>query len=88
MLYHYFYCTFSCYLPRTKPDLKNLYNCSYIYLRCAVIEVSYSKGSNMSPPPLPEDGNRSSLQNVVFLCRILGSHSGGYKDYHLLSLCF
>jgi hypothetical protein len=25
MLYHYFYCTFSCYLPSTKPGLRYLY---------------------------------------------------------------
>jgi hypothetical protein len=29
MLYHNFYCTFSCYFPLTKSGLSYLYNCSY-----------------------------------------------------------
>jgi hypothetical protein len=34
MLYQYFYGTFSCYLPLTKPSIKYLYSCSYTDIDC------------------------------------------------------
>jgi hypothetical protein len=40
MLYHNFYCIFSCYLASTKSGLRYLHNCSESGMGCPVIEVS------------------------------------------------
>jgi hypothetical protein len=48
MLYHNFYCIFSCYLYSKKPCLRYLYGCSYNDVGCTVIEVSSFYGTQQS----------------------------------------
>jgi hypothetical protein len=40
MLYHNFYCIFSCYLPSAKPGFRCLYGCNYTDMGCPVLVVS------------------------------------------------
>jgi hypothetical protein len=67
LLYHNFYCIFSCYLALAKPGLGYLNSCNYTDMGCPVIVVRFSKVPNsVSVSPSPEDGYRSNFQNVVF----------------------
>jgi hypothetical protein len=54
MLYHNFYCTFSSYLPLTKPGLRYLYSRSYTHVDCPVIEVSSCWGTQQSRRLFPD----------------------------------
>jgi hypothetical protein len=64
ILYFYFYCTFSCYLSLTNPDLMYIlvYSCSYTDIGCLVIEVSLSNEPNRVGVSHPLTWGRKQIQ--------------------------